>query len=399
MNKGDLDTMERIGGNSNAIDWKVLLNSIESGQGVSETQGKPQDVNLVMSESDKDILLNMLTTPDIDVPEGMETTPADKLSALIGKLQDGKTFNFTEEQTKTFINTLTALQQKVASLNASGTQGTQNAPAALSSSSTSKALFDIYKMLALLIECAQDMKNAQREQRQAENSAQLTAIQNQADMQRTAALTGLIAGSICCAIQVVATGVAAAKTISNTRAEAALSNEFNVNQSATELGQAQTEAKAAQLELKNFTAEHPVPAEGQPPDTPEITQQRAQLQAKVDETKAAVAEKRIQFESNRQQMKHSDGYDTLQEKQAWTRATFDLSQAFGNFSQTMVRGFVDLKQAEAMAKSADQKKAEETLEQTKDLMASFQDVIDAVEQLAQAVLAAENESMRNAIQA
>jgi len=391
--------MERIGGNSNAIDWKVLLNSIESGQGVSETQGKPQDVNLVMSESDKDILLNMLTTPDIDVPEGMETTPADKLSALIGKLQDGKTFNFTEEQTKTFINTLTALQQKVASLNASGTQGTQNAPAALSSSSTSKALFDIYKMLALLIECAQDMKNAQREQRQAENSAQLTAIQNQADMQRTAALTGLIAGSICCAIQVVATGVAAAKTISNARAEAALSNEFNVNQSATELGQAQTEAKAAQLELKNFTAEHPVPAEGQPPDTPEIAQQRAQLQAKVDETKAAVAEKRIQFESNRQQMKHSDGYDTLQEKQAWTRATFDLSQAFGNFSQTMVRGFVDLKQAEAMAKSADQKKAEETLEQTKDLMASFQDVIDAVEQLAQAVLAAENESMRNAIQA
>ena len=396
--------MERIGGNSNAIDWKVLLNSIESGQGVSGTQGQPQKANLVMSESDKDILLNMLTTPEIDVPGGTETTPADKLASLIGKLQDGKTFNFTEEQTKTFVDTLNALQQKVASFNASDPQETMgmqktDAPATTSSSSTTKVLFDIYKMLALLVECAQEMKNAQREQRQAENSAQITAIQNQADAQRTAALTGLIAGSICCAIQVVATTVAAAKTISNARAEAALGNEFNVNQSATELGQAQSEAKAAQLELKNFTAEHPVPAEGQPPDTPEIAQQRAQLQAKVDETKAAVAEKRIQFDSNKQQMKHSDGYDTLQEKQAWTRATFDLSQAFGNFAQTMVRGFVDLKQAEATAMTADQKKAEEALEQTKDLMASFQDVIDAVAQLAQAVLSAENESMRNAIQA
>ena len=65
----------------------------------------------------------------------------------------------------------------------------------------------------------------------------------------------------------------------------------------------------------------------------------------------------------------------------------------------MVRGFVDLKQAEATAMGADQKKAEEALEQTKDLMSSFQEVIEAVKQLAQAVLAAENESMRNAIQA
>ena len=395
---------ERISGNSNTIDWKVLLNSIESGQGVSETQGQNQKVNLVMSEGDKDILLNLLTTPDIDAPDAMETAPADKLASFIGKLQDGKTFNFTEEQTKTFIDTLNTLQQKVTDPNATGpqsTQGTQKTDAAPtpSSSSTSKVLFDIYKVLALLTECAQEMKSAQREQRQAESSAQITAIQNQADAQRTAALTGLIAGSICCAIQVVATGVAAAKTISNTRAEAALGNEFNVNQSATELGQAQNEAKAAQTELKNFTQEHPVPGEGQEPDPPEIAQQRAQLQARVDETKAAVVEKRVQFDSAKQQMKHSEGYDNLQVRQAWTRATFDLSQAFGNFAQTMVRGFVDLKQAEATAMGADQKKAEEALEQTKDLMASFQDVIDAVGQLAQAVLAAENESMRNAIQA
>ena len=385
---------EKINGNGGAIDWKALIDNIQNSPDATNVQSSQTRPNLVMSESDREILVNLLTTPEINAPEGTDENTAAKLESLLNKLQDGKTFGFTDEQTKVFYDTVSALQQKLAA----GAQQV-NAKSSAPSGSTSKVLFDIYNMLALLIECAQDMKNAQREQRQAENSAQITAIQNQADAQRTAALTGLIAGSICCAIQVVATGVAAAKTISNTRAEVALGNEFNVNQSATELGQAQNEAKAAQLELKNFTQEHPVPAEGQAPDAPEIAQQRAQLQAKVDETKAVVADKRLQFESAKQQMKHSEGYDTLQEKQAWTRATFDLSQAFGNFAQTMVRGFVDLKQAEAMEMSADQKKAEEALEQTKDLMASFQDVIDAVAQLAQAVLAAENDSMRNAIQA
>ena len=386
---------ERINGNGNTINWKILLDNIQVGQDAANVQNQQTRSNLVMSEGTNDILVNLNSTPEINAPTGMDENPASKIDSLLNKLNDGKTFGFTEEQTKIFNNTFNAVQQKLAAKNA---EQVATAPSA-SSTGTSKVLFDIYKVLALLTECAQEMKNAQREQRQAENSAQITAIQNQADAQRTAALTGLIAGSICCAIQVVATTVAAAKTISNARAEAALGNEFNVNQSATELGQAQAEAKAAQLELKNFTAEHPVPPEGQAPDVPEVAQQRAQLQAKVDETKAAVVEKRIQFESNKQQMKHSEGYDTLQEKQAWTRATFDLSQAFGNFAQTMVRGFVDLKQAEATAMSADQKKAEEALEQTKDLMASFQEVIDAVGQLAQAVLSAENESMRNAIQA
>ena len=394
---------ERISGNGNSINWQALLNGIEGGQKTGETQGQTQRPNLVMSEGDKNILLGLLTTPDIDAPNGTADNPSAKLESLMGKLQDGKTFNFTEEQTKVFTDTLSTLQQymttKQGASQTEGAQQTQGAQQKAPAASTSKVLVDIYQMLALLQECAQEMKNAQREQRTAEISAQVTSIQNQADAQRTAALTGLIAGSICSAIQVVATTVAAFKTISNTRAEANLGNEFNVNQSATELGQAQSELQTAKTELADFTAEHPVPAEGQPPDTPEIAQQRAELKANVDEAKAKVMEKRIQFESNKQQMKHSDGYDDLQEKQAWTRATFDISQAFGNFSQTMVCGFVDLKQAEATAMGADQKKAEEALEQTKDLMSSFQEVIEAVKQLAQAVLAAENESMRNAIQA
>ncbi len=387
---------------NNKIDWNVVLNGVAGTGNVESAGGVKKPENLVLSETDRTALLNLLSAPELDAPSSPEDA-ALKLQGLVDKLSDGSTFNFTPEQTKVFTETLNAVIQKFQTMQANGANGAPQANGATStpvpSTNTAKVMCDIYAMMALLRECAQEMKNAQREQRQAENSAVIQSIQNQADAQRTAALTGLIAGSIVCAIQVTATSIAAYKTISNTRAEAALGNEFNVNQSATELGQAQAEAKTAQTNLKTFTEEHPVPPEGQAPDVPEIAQQRQQLQAKVDETKAAVVEKRIAFESAKQQMKHSDGYDNLQEKQAWTRATFDLSQAFGNFGQTMVRGFVDLKQAEATAMTADQKKAEEALEQTKDMMASFQEVIDQLAQLAQAVLQAENESMRSAIQA
>ena len=380
------------------VDWSALLNSISNSGNVNNTQNTTNTQNLVLSDSDKNLLLGMLKTPGIDAPVSVDDA-ATKLESLLDKVKNGA-FTLTNEQMNTFttaLNTmLTKVKGEIANITA---QLKSEAAGGGVSVNTSKVLLDIYSMMCLLAECAQKMKDAQREQRQAESSAIITSIQNQADAQRSAALTGLIAGGIICAVQVCATAYSAYKSVQNTRAEAALSNEFNVNQAASELGTAQTQAQEAKVALKNFTDEHPLPAEGQPPDVPEIAQQRAQLQARVDETKATLVEKRVQFESNKQQMKHSDGYDTLQEKQAWTRASFDLAQAFGNFGQTVVRGVVDLKQAEATEKAADQKKAEEALEQTKDLMASFQEVIDQVQQLAQAVLAAENESMRNAIQA
>ena len=382
-------------GNNVSIDWKIMLDNIAGGQKASGSEGAQGTPNLVMSESDKATLLTMLTTPDINTPEGTVEDPAAKLESLINKLEGENTFNFTDEQLQTFTNTLKTLLTKVNSLISTLNANAAEGSSASGKTNTAQALLDIYQVMALLFECAQEMKNAQREQRQAESQAVITSIQNQADKQRSAALTGLIAGSIICAVQVVATCVSAYKTISNTKAEATLSNEFNVNQSATELGTAESELKTAQNDLKAFNQEHPAPAEGEDAHL----QQRQQLQTRVDEAKQSLIEKRATFESSKQRMRHSDGYDALQRSQAWTKATFDLSQAFGNFGQTLVRGLVDLQQAEATAMTADQKKAEEALEQTKDLMASFQDVIDQVAQLAQAVLAAENESMRDAIQA
>jgi len=66
-------------------------------------------------------------------------------------------------------------------------------------------MFDLYKLMALLVEVAQKQRDASREMRQAENQAIQTSILNQAEAQRTAAVTGMIAGAICCAMQVAAT--------------------------------------------------------------------------------------------------------------------------------------------------------------------------------------------------
>ncbi|MBP1583470.1 MAG: hypothetical protein J6866_05905, partial [Victivallales bacterium] len=102
--------IDGIGGGK--VDWNALLNSI-SGDAKVEGGGDVQPRgNLVLSDSDKELLLTLLTTPDIDAPAGGENA-SETLQSLIDKLQDGKTFNFDEEQTKVFVNTLNAVMAKV----------------------------------------------------------------------------------------------------------------------------------------------------------------------------------------------------------------------------------------------------------------------------------------------
>ena len=108
-------------GNGNNIDWSVLLNNITGSQnvdGAQETKGKE---NLTLTEADKQVLLGLLTPPEIDVPDGQVENPTEKLESLIAKLQDGETFNFSEEQTQVFVNTLTTLLQMVNAANTSST--------------------------------------------------------------------------------------------------------------------------------------------------------------------------------------------------------------------------------------------------------------------------------------
>ncbi|MBO5647861.1 MAG: hypothetical protein J6S30_03760 [Kiritimatiellae bacterium] len=71
-------------------------------------------------------------------------------------------------------------------------------------STTGKVLFDVYSLMALMIDCSQKMRDAAREIRQAENTQVQQTIQLQADKQRTAAIGGMIASIAVCALQVAA---------------------------------------------------------------------------------------------------------------------------------------------------------------------------------------------------
>ncbi len=394
--------IEGIGGNK-GIDWKAILDSVTDKKEVDATGKAPQQrENLVLSEEDKQLLLNLLTTPEIDAPK-TEDNPSAKLESLINKLQDGKTFNFTEAQTKTFLDTLSTFLQKVntdpnVKFDAPTVGATTNDKNTAPAKNTSKLLFDIYALMCLLAKCAQEQKNAHREVRQAETTALMTSIQNQADEQKSAALTGLIAGSIICGLQAVAAGYSTYKTISNVKAESQLSQDMGVKQAATQLNEAKTNLATKIAHFKEFATPNPLPAEGAQPNE-QIEQQRATLNEKVTQAKLAVAEKNQQLKTVRTVMGQSDRFIELKKSEAYVKGFSDVSLALGNLGQTMVKGFVDIQQAKALGMAADQKKAESGLEETKELMTSFQDVVEQVTKLAQAILQAENDSMRSAIQA
>lgn len=76
------------------------------------------------------------------------------------------------------------------------------AEAGASAGGSTQVMFDLYKLMALLVEVAQAQRDSARELRSAASAQVQNAVLAQAQQQRSAALTGMIAGAICCAIQV-----------------------------------------------------------------------------------------------------------------------------------------------------------------------------------------------------
>ena len=389
----------------------IFLNGIQGTENIHGTQDSGKvDENLTLTEDAKRTPITT-SSPDIETPNP-DTFSSFELADVQKKVSE--TFQFTPEEQKQFD---ASFKETVANFNASfqetsGTQGTDGTTkteqtketqktdqAPTLEAKTSKVMFDLYEMMALLTECMQKMKDAQREQRKSEMESMVNSIQNQADAQRSAALTGMIAGGIVCLLQVGASAYSAYKTISNTVSDSSIANQYGVKTAATELGEAQTKLNNSVDALKTFNHDHPIPGEDDVPDVPEIAQQRAQLQQNVDTAKAELMAKKISYESKMTEMKNSDEFRALEKSQAKVKAFSDISMAVGNLGQTLIRGGMDIQQAAATAKGADQKKAEEQLAQTKDLMESFQDVINKMLQLLQAVLQAENQSMSDAIHA
>lgn len=183
-----------INTNVNAVSWESLLNAID---GATKTEGT-QGVSDARSVTFTTTVDGVETPVTVNIPDDLElpaTVDPAGIESLCDKLVNDTGLNFTEEQIKQIHDTLSSTLKQL-----SGAVNTDT--------NAKTVMFDLYKLMALLVEVAQKQRDAMREMRLAENLSVQKAILDQAEAQRTAAVTGMIAGAICCAMQVAATGVA-----------------------------------------------------------------------------------------------------------------------------------------------------------------------------------------------
>jgi len=184
----------QVNGNAGAVNWDALLGKLGE---VTKTEGADgvagsTNVTITQTVDGVETPVTIRIPDDLDIPETVDQAAID---SLCQKLAADTSLNLTEEQIKLFHDTLSeTLTKTLAAM-----------PKDSAQSNIRRAMFDLYKMMALLVEVAQKQRDATREMRLAENLSIQKSILDQAEAQRTAAITGMIAGAICCALQSAAT--------------------------------------------------------------------------------------------------------------------------------------------------------------------------------------------------
>jgi hypothetical protein len=397
-------------------------------------------------------------------------------------------------------------------------------------------MFDLYALMALLVECGQKMRDAARDVRQAENEQVQTSIQNQADQQRSAAITGLVASVAVCVIQVGMQSANLVRLGKGISQQNTARNESGIQNAQSDLKMAEMQAKPqdAQTNLQKVTAatdpavkakvegtfndskvtkgalvsdaelqqrietntaelnslkaiqNGQAPAQAgnvqnnqagnvqnnqvkgdpaqagnaqnkQAPKLTEAQQARmAELESQIasdtkmksmsfddrqslyrtqvkseladirnnpNATKAEIkyaeayaanelaqnstpqqlagdlAAAQANFNQSSALLQHSDTYLKGVQLESSSRIYGDMIMAIGNVAQGCVSSMTEILKAEATEMGAEQQASQEMLDQAKDLFSQCQSLIDSVIQLMQAVLQAEVQSMRDAIQA
>lgn len=184
----------QVNGNAGAVNWDALLGKLGE---VTKTEGADgvagsTNVTITRTVDGVETPVTIRIPDDLDIPETVDQAAID---SLCQKLAADTSLNLTEEQIKLFHDTLSeTLTKTLAAM-----------PKDSAQSNIRRAMFDLYKMMALLVEVAQKQRDATREMRLAENLSIQKSILDQAAAQRSAAVTGMIAGAICCALQSAAT--------------------------------------------------------------------------------------------------------------------------------------------------------------------------------------------------
>ena len=241
-----------VGNNPNPLSWLAVLNEVNGTTNASEAQQVSTSNRSVTFTSDmfgESISVTLNIPDDLDLPA--EVTP-DAINDLLAKLVDSKAISNYGE----FMIVQDSIQ-KVYSQMAAALADTH-------SNSTGQVLFDLYQLMALLVEVAQSQRDAARDLRSTENQQIQNSIQAQANEQRAAALTGLIVGVTCGALSaafsmamMVGQGAAYKGQINATRASGmdAAQNKVSMLQKADTPEHAQAQLSKIESQVGSKTAQ------------------------------------------------------------------------------------------------------------------------------------------------
>ncbi len=365
----------QVNAGASAVNWETLLNQIGDVQKTQGTDGK-ETLTVTVKSADGKSSYTFGVPDDLELPQTVDQAAID---SLCEKLAAGKdVFNLSDENIAELKTALTAALGEVA-----GGVNTES----------KSVMFDLYKLMALLVEVAQKQRDAAREQRLAESAQIQLSIQQQADQQRTAAMTSMIASIACCAIQV---GFSALSII---KQGSAYKQQASTN---TEVQAARTQFAEHTAELKQYQSDHWHGAEvtelegGAQRIRPLTDQQR---QTRIADLKQQIAADKDNILREQNIRSTDETYVKASRQISKYDAINNIVMAIGQVAQSFIQNTNALLQANASEKGAEQQKAQEELDQTKDLFNQAQTLIDEVVKLMNAVSQAETQSMRDAIQA
>ena len=183
-------SMQVNGSTATPINWETLLSPLGDVKKADSVDGKTS-FTITTKVGDETKTTTISIPDDLDLPE---TVNQGTLNALVDKLA-ATGLGFTDEQIAT-------MKDSIAKLYADTTTAVNQ----VNKASKGSVLFDLYALMALMIEVAQSQRDAAREMRTSQNLAIQQSIQNQADQQREAARVGMIVGIICGAVSALASG-------------------------------------------------------------------------------------------------------------------------------------------------------------------------------------------------
>ena len=171
-----------------SVNWETLLSSLGNVEKTDSVEGK---TNFTITTTDGgETRTTVVSIPDdLEIPESVD---AGTLQGLVDKLGSSG-LGFTDQQ-------IAQMKDGIAKIFAESANAADNVRA----NSSGSVMFDIYALMALLIDVAQSERTASREMRTAQNLSVQKSYQDQADIQRNAANTGMIVGIVCGSVSAVA---------------------------------------------------------------------------------------------------------------------------------------------------------------------------------------------------